>query len=213
MKYRIKDKPPFGQLILFSLQMMLSCFTATALIGQICNVPLSGAFVGSGLATIVYLIATKFESSMYISNSGAFVSPVLIALQLGGATAVAIGGAIACAVYCIFGFIFMRIDVSHIYKVLPKVLIGSITVVIGITLMGFIPSYIGDTGNVGIFIAFITVLTIAFVSHYCKGALALFPFLIGTLVGYIVSIPFGLVDFSVFEGISLFTLPDLGFLH
>lgn len=213
MKYGIKDKPPFGQLVLFSLQMMLSCFTATALIGQICNVPLSGAFVGSGLATIVYLIATKFESSMYISNSGAFVSPVLIALQLGGATAVAIGGAIACIVYCIFGFIFMKIDVSHIYKVLPKVLIGSITVVIGITLMSFIPSYIGDTGNVGMFIALITVLTIAFVSHYCKGALALFPFLIGTLVGYVVSIPFGLVDFSVFEGISLFTLPDLGFFH
>lgn len=213
MKYGIKDKPPFGQLVLFSLQMMLSCFTATALIGQICNVPLSGAFVGSGLATIVYLITTKFESSMYISNSGAFVSPVLIALQLGGATAVAIGGAIACIVYCIFGFIFMKIDVSHIYKVLPKVLIGSITVVIGITLMSFIPSYIGDTGNVGMFIALITVLTIASVSHYCKGALALFPFLIGTLVGYIVSIPFGLVDFSVFEGISLFTLPDLGFFH
>lgn len=213
MKYGIKDKPPFGQLVLFSLQMMLSCFTATALIGQICNVPLSGAFVGSGLATIVYLIATKFESSMYISNSGAFVSPVLIALQLGGATAVAIGGAIACIVYCIFGFIFMKIDVNHIYKVLPKVLIGSITVVIGITLMSFIPSYIGDTGNVGMFIALITVLTIAFVSHYCKGALALFPFLIGTLVGYVVSIPFGLVDFSVFEGISLFTLPDLGFFH
>lgn len=213
MKYGIKDKPPFGQLVLFSLQMMLSCFTATALIGQICNVPLSGAFVGSGLATIVYLIATKFESSMYISNSGAFVSPVLIALQLGGATAVAIGGVVACIVYCIFGFIFMKIDVSHIYKVLPKVLIGSITVVIGITLMSFIPSYIGDTGNVGMFIALITVLTIAFVSHYCKGALALFPFLIGTLVGYVVSIPFDLVDFSVFEGISLFTLPDLGFLH
>lgn len=33
MKYGIKDKPPFGQLVLFSLQMMLSCFTATALIG------------------------------------------------------------------------------------------------------------------------------------------------------------------------------------
>lgn len=213
MKYGIKDKPPFGQLVLFSLQMMLSCFTATALIGQICSVPLSGAFVGSGLATIVYLITTKFESSMYISNSGAFVSPVLIALQLGGATAVAIGGAVACIVYCIFGFIFMKIDVNHIYKVLPKVLIGSITVVIGITLMSFIPSYIGDTGNVGMFIALITVLTIASVSHYCKGALALFPFLIGTLVGYIVSIPFGLVDFSVFEGISLFTLPDLGFFH
>ena len=213
MIYGIGDKPPFGKLLLFSLQLMLSCFTATALIGQICNVPLSGAFIGSGLATIVYLIITKFQSPMYVSNSGAFVSPVLIALQLGGATAVTIGGLVACIVYCIFGFIFIKIDVRHIYKVLPKVLIGSITIVIGITLMGFIPSYIGDTGNVGIFIALITALAIAFASHYFRGTLALFPFLIGTLVGYIISIPFGLVDFSVFEDINFFTFPDLGFFH
>lgn len=213
MIYGISDRPPFGKLVLFALQMMLSCFTATALIGQICNVPLSGAFVGSGLATIVYLIITGFKSPMYLSNSGAFVSPVLIALQLGGATAVAVGGLVACLVYCIFGLIFMKIDVNHIYKVLPKVVIGSITVVIGITLMSFIPSYIGDAGNVGIFIALITALSIALASHYLKGTLALFPFLIGTVIGYLISIPFGLVDFSVFNGIGLLTLPDLGFLH
>jgi hypothetical protein len=33
---------------------MLACFTATALIAQICGVPLSGAFVGAGAATIIY---------------------------------------------------------------------------------------------------------------------------------------------------------------
>lgn len=213
MIYSVKDKPPFGELVLYALQMMLSCFTATALIGQICEVPLSGAFVGSGLATIIYLIATGFNSPMYISNSGVFVSPVLVALQLGGATAVALGGAIACAVYCIFGFIFIKIDVNHIYKVLPKVLIGAITVVIGVNLMGFIPSYIGDTGNIGVVIAFFTVLVIALASHYLRGAIAMFPFLIGTLAGYLVSIPFGLVDFSVFDGISIFSIPDFGFLH
>ena len=135
---------------------------------------------------------------MYISNSGAFVAPILGALATGGFTAVAVGGVTIFLVYLIFGIVFKYISVDKLYKFIPKVLIGSITVVIGINLMGFIPGYIGDTGNLGVVIAFITVLAIALSSHYLKGALAMFPFLIGTLVGYVVAIPFGLVDFSKF---------------
>ena len=41
----------------------------------------------------------------------------------------------------------------------------------------------------------------------------MFPFLIGTLVGYVVAIPFGLVDFSKFQRIKLFSLPDFAFAH
>lgn len=213
MIYNVEDKPPIGKLLLFALQIMLSCFTATALIGQVCGVPLSGAFLGAGLATIVYMICTKGKSPMFISNSGAFVAPVLAALAAGGYTAVAIGGAVACIVYTIFGLIFYKIDVKYLYKFMPKVLIGSVTIVIGINLMGFIPGYIGDTGNLGLGIALITVLAIALSSHYFKGALSMFPFLIGTLVGYVIAIPFGLVDFSKFEGIHLFTLPTIAFMH
>jgi uracil permease len=135
---------------------------------------------------------------MFISNSGAFVVPVLAALAAGGYSAVAVGGITACIVYVIFALIFGFVDVNKLYKFMPKVLIGSITVVIGINLMGFITGYIGDTGNLGVVIAFVTVAAIALSSHYLKGTLSLFPFLIGTLVGYIVSIPFGLVDFSKF---------------
>ena len=213
MIYNVEDRPPIGKLLLFALQIMLSCFTATALIGQVCGVPLSGAFLGAGLATIVYMVCTKGKSPMFISNSGAFVAPVVAALAAGGYTAVAIGGAVACIVYTIFGLIFYKIDVKYLYKFMPKVLIGSVTIVIGINLMGFIPGYIGDTGNLGLGIALITVLAIALSSHYFKGALSMFPFLIGTLVGYIVAIPFGFVDFSKFEGIHLFTLPTIAFMH
>ena len=195
MIYKTNDTPPIGRLLLFSLQILLSVFTATALIAQICGVELSGAFIGAGMATIVYSLCTKFKSPMFISNSGAFVAPVLAAFAIGGYTAVAIGGAVACATYIIFGIIFHYISIDNLYKVMPKVLIGSITIVIGINLMGFIPGYIGDTGNLGIVIALITVLAIALSSHYLKGALSMFPFLIGTLVGYLVAIPFGLVDF------------------
>lgn len=213
MIYNIHDKPPLGKTLLFALQLMLSCFTATALIAQICGVPLSGAFLGAGFATIVYGIVTKHKSPMFISNSGAFVAPVLAALAAGGYTAVAVGGLVAFLVYSIFGVIFKYISVDNLYKFMPKVLIGSITVVIGINLMGFIPGYIGDTGNLGVIIALITVLAIALSSHYFKGALSMFPFLIGTLIGYIVSIPFGLVDFSKFQGIHLFNIPDVAFMH
>lgn len=213
MIYGINDRLPFGKLVLFSLQIMLSCFTATALIGQVCGVPLSGAFLGAGLATVVYWICTSGKSPMFISNSGAFVAPVLAALAVGGYTAVAIGGTTACIVYVIFGIIFSKISVDNLYKIMPKVLIGSVTVVIGINLMGFIPGYIGDTGNLGLIIALITVLAIALSSHYLKGTLSMFPFLIGTLIGYVVAIPFGLVDFTKFNEIKLFTIPNIALTH
>lgn len=211
MIYDINDKLPFSKLILFSLQMLLAVFTATALIAQICGVELSGALVGAGLATIIYTIITKFKSPMFISNSGAFVAPILTALAVGGYSAVAIGGLVSAIVYTVFGLIFIKIPVEKIYKFMPKSLIGSITVVIGVNLMGFIAGYIGDTGNLGLIIALITVLAIAISSHYFKGVLSLFPFLIGTLIGYIVSIPFGLVDFTKFNGIHLFKMPILAF--
>ena len=211
MIYNVNDKLPFNKLILFALQIMLSCFTATALIAQICGVPLSGAFVGAGAATIVYWLVTNRQSPMFISNSGAFVAPVLAALAAGGYTAVAVGGLVACLVYTIFGIIFHKISIDNLYKFMPKVLIGSITIVIGINLMGFITGYIGDTGNLGVAIALVTVLAIALSNHYLKGIWSMFPFLIGTLVGYIVAIPFGLVDFSKFDNIHLFTLPEFAF--
>ena len=211
MIYKIDDTPPFGKLLLFSLQILLSVFTATALIAQICGVELSGAFIGAGAATIVYSACTKFKSPMFISNSGAFVAPVLAALAAAGYTGVFVGGLVAAAVYTAFGIIFHFISIDNLYKVMPKVLIGSITVVIGINLMGFIPGYIGDTGNIGIMIALITVLAIALSSHYLKGALSMFPFLIGTLIGYLMAIPFGLVDFSKFQNIHLISLPKLAF--
>lgn len=210
MIYEIGDKPPFGKLLLFSLQIMLSCFTATVLIANVCGVNVSAALVGAGLSTLIYACITKFQSCMIISNSGAYVAPVLAALALGGYSAVAIGGFVSFCVYAIFAFVFSKVGVDALYKIFPKVLIGSITVVIGITLMSYIPSYIGD-GQLELCVALFTVLVIALVSHYCKGALSLFPFLIGIFAGYIVSIPFGLVDFSAFNNISLFCLPEFAF--
>ena len=83
MIYDIHDNPPIGKLLLFALQLLLSVFVATVLIANICGVSVSGALFGAGLATIAYLVITRYKSPMFISNSGAFVAPVLMALENG----------------------------------------------------------------------------------------------------------------------------------
>ena len=216
MIYGIDDRIPFGRLVLFAIQLTLSVFVATVLIANICGVPVNSALLGAGFSTIVYLVATKYRSPMYVSNSGAFVAPVMMALALGGYRAVAVGGLTTCIVYCIFGLIFTKIPVENIYKVFPKALIGAVTAVIGITLMGFIGTYVqinGATNMYGIGIALFTAIVIALISHYAKGIAKILPFLFGTLAGYAVACVLTLtgvckiVDFSVFSNIKLLSWP------
>lgn len=222
MIYNLDDKIPINKLILFALQMVLSVFVATILIANICGVAVSGALVGAGLATLIYSVVTKGKSPMYISSSGAFVAPVMAALAAGGYTAVAIGGLIACAIYCLFGFIFSKLSVEKVYKIFPKALIGAITVVIGVNLMPFILSYVqinGATNMWGVSVALVTMISIALISHYAKGIMRILPFLIGLMIGYIYAIILtvtgtcDIVDFTIFNNISLFVLPDFAFTH
>lgn len=222
MIYNLGDKIPINKLILFALQMVLSVFVATILIANICGVAVSGALVGAGLATLIYSVVTKGKSPMYISSSGAFVAPVMAAFAAGGYTAVAIGGLVACAIYCLFGFIFSKLSVEKVYKIFPKALIGAITVVIGINLMPFILSYVqinGVTNMWGVSVALVTMISIALISHYAKGIMQILPFLIGLMIGYIYAIILtitgacNIVDFTIFNNISLFILPDFAFTH
>ena len=201
---------------------MLSVFVATVLIANICGVAVSGALVGACLATIVYLIITGFKSPMFISSSGAFVAPVMVALAAGGYTAVAIGGLVTCIVYAIFGVIFTKVPVDKIYKVFPPALIGAVTVVIGVNLMPFILSYVqidGVTSMWGVSVALITMIAIALISHYAKGLAQILPFLLGTLIGYAYAIIltvtgiYKVVDFSVFSNLKIINVPDFAFLH
>ena len=222
MIYNVNDKPPLKKTILFGIQLLLSVFVASVLIANICGVPVNGALFGAGISTFVYLFVTGWKSPMFVSNSGAFVAPVLIALAAGGYTAVAIGGLVTCIVYCIFGFIFTKIPVENIYKIFPKALIGAVTMVIGITLMGFIGTYIkiGNESNIwGIIIALFTALVISVISHYAKGIYKILPFLLGTLIGYAFSCVLTLtgicnvVDFSVFNNLKMFSIPDVALSH
>jgi uracil permease len=71
----------------------------------------------------------------------------------------------------------------------------------------------------GVSVALVTMISIALISHYAKGLAKILPFLLGTLVGYAYAIiltvtkAYEVVDFSVFQNLKLFNLPDFAFVH
>lgn len=224
MLYNINDKLPAKRLFVAAMQQVIACFVATVLIPQICGVPIAPAMLGAALGTLIYQLFTKGQSPMFISSSGAFVAAVMGALAIGAApnyTAVAIGGVLVCIIYCIVGGLINAKGTGWINKVLPPVVIGPIVAVIGLNLATFIPTYFQINGQyslIGFGLGMLTLIITALISHYGKGFIKNLPFLVAILIVYafaailtVCGIP--IIDFSVFNGVRLFQVPDFAFLH
>ena len=204
--YGIKDKPKFGQVVLFALQQLLAIMAATiavpAIVGN--GMSASAAMFGAGVGTIVYLLFTKSASPVFLGSSFAFIGPMFSAF--GGGVAVAtgyagliIGAGIAGLVYVILA-IFVKVSgVKWIDKLMPPVIIGPTVAIIGLSLAG---NAIGDLmtssvegGSVyvclicGLVTLFVTVLT----STYGQNMAKLIPFIIGILAGYFCASLFALI--------------------
>ena len=212
--------------LLYALQMLMAVFVATVLISTICGTPVGAGLLGACLGTLIYQVITGFKSPVFISNSGATVSAVLGALVLGHAPnyfAVFVGGLIILAVYGIFALIIKLRGIDAINKLFPPYIVGPITIVIGLNLAGFIPTYVGlggATSNLNVLVAVSVMLCVALTSHYFKGFLKTIPFLIGLFFGFIVCLvleltgaaSYGIMDkFGTING--FFTVPDFTFLH
>ena len=224
MLYNINDKLPAKRLVVAALQQVIACFVATILIPQICGLPIAPAMLGACIGTLIYQLCTRGQSPMFISSSGAFVAAVIGGLALGAApnyTAVAIGGAIVCIVYCIIGAIINKCGTTWMNKVLPPVVIGPIVAVIGLNLATFIPTYFqinGEYSLLGVGLGMLTLAITALISHYGKGFIRNLPFLFSILIVYafaalltVCGIP--IIDFSVFNNVKIFQMPDFAFLH
>ena len=222
--YGISDKPKtVKEWLLYALQQLMAVFVATVLIATICGTPISSCFLGGAIGTIVYQLITRFKSPMFISNSGATVSAVIgaLALSVDGQNylMVFIGGLVIAAIYCAMAMIIKYKGISAINKIFPPTIVGAVTIVIGLNLAGFIPTYIQVGGSYslwGAFVAIATMIVIAVSSHYFKGFLKTIPFLIGLVFGYVVCLILDLcgvdmINWAAFESIKWY--PDLAFLH
>ena len=211
--YGVKDKPKFGQVIVFAIQQLLAILAATiavpAIVGN--GMSQSAALFGAGVGTLVYLLFTKFRSPVFLGSSFAFLGSMAAAFA-GGVSASAgylgmiIGAVMAGLVYVIIALIVKFAGVKWISKLMPAVVIGPTVAIIGLSLSG---NAIGDAVGVakdagGAFVmdahagvclacAVVTLAVTMLCSVFGKKMLKMIPFIIGIVSGYIAATVFTLI--------------------
>ena len=152
--YKVKDRPPFGKLIVAALQQLLAILAATiavpAAIGH--GMSASAALFGAGAGTLVYLLFTRFRSPVFLGSSFAFLGSMAAAFAGGvsmslGYLGLILGALFAGLVYVVIAIVVKFAGVKWIDKLMPAVVIGPTVAIIGLSLSG---NAIGDLmkGNV-----------------------------------------------------------------
>ena len=240
--YGIKDKPKFGQLLIFAFQQVLAILAATiavpAIVGN--GMSASAALFGAGVGTIIYQLFTKFRSPVFLGSSFAFIGSMFAAFAgavsaSAGYAGLIIGAIFAGLVYVVIALIVKFAGVKWIEKVMPPVVIGPTVALIGLSLAGAaindVFSY-GPTTNFGLntyfvmnkgawvslICAMVTFFVVVLVSTYGKKMTKLIPFIIGILAGYAVAAIFTVcgvpvIDFSLFENMKIVAIPEFSFLE
>ena len=213
--YGIKDKPKFGQMLLFAFQQVLAILAATILVPAIIGNGMSqaAALLGAGVGTIVYQLFTKFKSPVFLGSSFAFIGSMFAAF--GGAASasagyagILMGAAFAGLVYVVIAIVVKFVGVKWINKLMPPVVIGPTVALIGLSLAvnavnDLNAGKVLDANGVSVaspyvtlIVGIITLLAIFVFSVYGKKMMKLIPFIMGILVGYIVATIFTVIGIA-----------------
>lgn len=168
------------------------------------------ALIGSALTSFIMVYPIKMIGSrlpMIFGVSFAYV-PTMIALagqfnNLSGKEIVAIilGAQIVGAVFSII----FALGLKYILPLFPPLVSGTVVLVIGLSLYPVAMSNIGGGGSVTMagwgawqnwLVGGITLIISLGLSHFGKGMFKLANVLFAMIFGYIISIPFGMVDMS-----------------
>ncbi len=213
LAYDIKDKPKFGQLIIFAFQQLLAILAATIAVPSIVGngMSQSAALFGAGIGTIVYLLFTKFRSPVFLGSSFAFLGSMFAAFAgavsvEAGFAGIIIGAVFAGLVYVVIAIIVKVAGVKWIDKLMPAVVIGPTVSIIGLSLAG---NAVGDAlhfaendgsgfamglhGWLGFICALVTLFVVMICSVFGKKMAKLIPFIIGILAGYAVAAIFTVI--------------------
>ena len=236
--YGIKDKPKFGQMLVFAFQQVLAILAATIAVPAIVGNGMSAAaaLFGAGVGTIVYQLFTKFRSPVFLGSSFAFIGSMVAAFAgavsaSAGFAGIILGAVFAGLVYVVIAIVVKLVGVKWINKLMPPVVIGPTVALIGLSLAGAaikdVFSYGPQDAN-GSFImsapawasfvcAMVTLLVVVITSTYGKKMAKLIPFIIGILAGYVVAAIFTVcgipvIDFSLFKDMTIFAVPEFTFL-
>ena len=167
----------------------------------------NGLHIGAALPVIMGVSFAYVPSMQAIAGheSGLGVPMILGAQMVGGVVAIIVG-----------------FSIKKIRKLFPPLIAGTVVFTIGLSLYPTAVNYMAggagkplasEIGKLGFgswqnwTTALITLAVVTVLNHFTKGILKLASILIGVIVGYVVALGFGLVDFSGVASAGLFQFP------
>ncbi|MBB3139186.1 uracil-xanthine permease family protein [Halomonas organivorans] len=207
-------KPPFLKALPISLQHVLAMIAGVItppiiIAGVVGSTPqeklllIQIAVLASGICTLFHLYGVwKFGARLpAIFGVGFAYVPTLIAVggQFGieGILGAQLIGGITMMVVGYF--------IQYIRHLFPPVVAGTVVLVIGLSLYDIAIRYIAGSGNVNAphfgelqnwGVGLVTLVTVLLASQFGKGVVKLSAIIVGILVGYLIALPLGMVDFS-----------------
>ena len=213
---QVEERVPLSQGIPLSIQHTFAMFSASVLVPYILGISPSIALLMNGIGTLIFIFITKGKAPAYLGSSFAFISPALLVIA-----DPSLGYQYALGGFVIVGLLMMAIAIlikfvgtKWIDCILPPAAMGPVVALIGLELAGNAASTGGVLPGDGVaidpkaIIVFCVTLGLAvFGQILYKGFASAIAILISIIVGYVLALALGMVDFSTVGEASVLALP------
>ncbi|UCJ18629.1 uracil-xanthine permease family protein [Pseudomonas sp. MM211] len=196
---------PLWRQVLSGAQMLFVAFGALVLMPLITGLDPNVALFTAGLGTLLFQIVTGRQVPVFLASSFAFITPIILAKGQFG-LAETMGGVVAAGfVYTFLGLAVKIKGTGFIDRLLPPVVIGPVIISIGLAMAPIAANMaMGKSGDgsvlvpyaTAMWISMLTLLTTVIVAVFGRGIFRLVPIISGILVGFALSIYFGVLDLS-----------------
>ena len=210
--FRLKDS-------IVGLQFLFVAFGALVLVPILTGLDPNVALFTAGIGTLLFqLINRKAVPPIFLASSFAFIAPIIYGVKTWGIAGTMSGLLAAGFLYVVLSLAIRWKGSSFIHKLLPAVVVGPVIMTIGLILSPVaVHMAMGKTGDgaivlvpfdKAIVISMISLATTLLVSLLGKGVFRLLPILSGIVVGYVVSLMYGIVSFDSFAKAPWFAVPN-----
>lgn len=186
------------------VQFLFVAFGSTVLVPLLVGLDPATALFSAGLGTFIFHLVTKRKVPIFLGSSFAFIAPIIAAAQQWGMPGTIAGIAGVALVYFIMSALIKWQGKKLLDRLFPPVVIGPVIILIGLSLS---PAAV-NMAKENWLLAIISLVTAVIVLTFGKGLVKLVPVVCGIIVGYIVALFMGLVDFHPVAVAPWFALPN-----
>ncbi len=206
---------PSGALL--GAQMLFVAFGALVLVPLLTGLNPNVALFTAGAGTLLFQLITKGKVPVFLASSFAFIAPIIYGVQTWGVAGTMCGLMAAGIFYVLLSLLIRWRGSGFLHWLLPPIVTGPVIMVIGLILAPVaVNMAMGKTGDGAtviipehhaLIISMTTLAVTVLVMIMGKKLLRLIPILCGIFAGYLIAIPFGLLDYSAASEAAWVTMP------